>query len=126
MRRLIWTFAAALLAGPTLGAEQAPPAPGPNADAALDEPEPADDSRLLLFPTGRPLRKDTGYFSDHYLFFPGFSYGVTENISLSAVGGPDASLTAGVGAFRASERRDLYGPRYEYLGSEKRSHTDRS
>ena len=28
-------------------------------------------SRLLLSPTGRPLRKGDGYFSDFYIFFPG-------------------------------------------------------
>lgn len=175
MRRLIWTFTAALLAGPPAGAEQASPAPAQDTDVAPDEPEVVDDSRLMLAPTGRPLRKDTGYFSNHYLFFSGFSYGVTDNVSLSAgvsmfpglgpggqlfyvsprigkrfsdrlaasagvfylrvpwdddghnvglgsvmatLGGPDASLSAGVGAFRTTGRRDLYGPHFEYLGSE--------
>jgi hypothetical protein len=40
-------------------------------------------SRLMFGPTGRPLRKGDGYFSDYELFFPGFSYGVTNNLTLS-------------------------------------------
>ena len=28
-------------------------------------------SRLMFAPTGRPLRKGEGYFSDYYVFFPG-------------------------------------------------------
>jgi hypothetical protein len=47
-------------------------------------PEPvADDSRLFLAPTGRPLRKGEGYFSDHWLLFPGMAYGVTDNFTLA-------------------------------------------
>ena len=41
-------------------------------------------SRLMFAPTGRPLRKGEGYFSDYYVFFPGISYGFTDNISLMA------------------------------------------
>ncbi|RKY85235.1 hypothetical protein DRQ09_07545, partial [candidate division KSB1 bacterium] len=41
-------------------------------------------SRLMFAPTGRPLRKGEGYFSDYYLFFPGISYGFTGNISIMA------------------------------------------
>ncbi|MDZ7342038.1 MAG: hypothetical protein ONB27_11840 [candidate division KSB1 bacterium] len=41
-------------------------------------------SRLLFAPTGRPLRKGHGYFSDFYVFFPGVAYGFTDNISLLA------------------------------------------
>ena len=44
-------------------------------------PDP-NDSRLFFAPTGRPLRKGTGQFSDHYVLFPGVSYGVTDNITL--------------------------------------------
>jgi len=41
-------------------------------------------SRLLFGPTGRPLKKGEGYFSDYYVLFPGVSYGITNNISLMA------------------------------------------
>ncbi|MBN1349618.1 hypothetical protein JXJ21_09430 [candidate division KSB1 bacterium] len=41
-------------------------------------------SRLMFAPTGRPLRKGEGYFSDYYILFPGFSYGITNNFSLMA------------------------------------------
>jgi len=39
-------------------------------------------SRLMFAPTGRPLRKGEGYFSDYYVCFPGISYGVTDQLSL--------------------------------------------
>ncbi len=39
-------------------------------------------SRLMFAPTGRPLRKGEGYFSDYYVFFPGISYGFTDQISI--------------------------------------------
>ena len=39
-------------------------------------------SRLMFAPTGRPLRKGEGYFSDYYVLFPGISYGVTDQISI--------------------------------------------
>jgi hypothetical protein len=42
-----------------------------------------DDTRLFLAPTGRPLRKGAGYFSDHYILFPGVAYGLTDNITLA-------------------------------------------
>lgn len=47
-------------------------------------PRPSDSNytRLLFSPTGRPLGKGEGYFSDHYVFFPGVAYGVTDNISV--------------------------------------------
>lgn len=41
-------------------------------------------SRLMFAPTGRPLRKGQGYFSDFYVFFPGIAYGFTDNISVLA------------------------------------------
>ncbi len=48
-------------------------------------PEPTDpnDTRLMFAPTGRPLGKGDGYFSDHYVIFPGFAYGLTRNLSLA-------------------------------------------
>jgi hypothetical protein len=39
-------------------------------------------TRLFFAPTGWMLKKGQGYFCDYYLFFPGFSYGITDNISL--------------------------------------------
>lgn len=40
-------------------------------------------SRLMFAPTGRPLRKNDGYFSDYELVFPGFAVGLTDNFSLA-------------------------------------------
>ena len=40
------------------------------------------DTRLFIGPTGRPLRKGAGYFSDHFIFLPGVAYGVTDNVTL--------------------------------------------
>jgi len=42
-----------------------------------------NESRLMFAPTGRPLGKGNGYFSDHYVVFPGFAVGLTNNLSLS-------------------------------------------
>ena len=42
-----------------------------------------NESRLMFAPTGRPLGKGNGYFSDHYVIFPGFAVGLTDNVSLS-------------------------------------------
>jgi hypothetical protein len=52
----------------------------PAAPAPLTDP---NESRLMFAPTGRPLGKGNGYFSDHYVLFPGFAYGLTNNLSLS-------------------------------------------
>ncbi len=38
-------------------------------------------SRLMFAPTGRPLRRGEGYFSDYYVLFPGISYGITDYVS---------------------------------------------
>src|SRR5688572_21282328 len=40
-------------------------------------------SRLLFAPTGRPLKKGDGYFSDYELLFPGVAYGLTDNVTLA-------------------------------------------
>ena len=55
------------------------------AGEAEEQAGPSDPnySRLMFAPTGRPLRQGDGYFSDHELVFPGFSYGVTDNVSVS-------------------------------------------
>jgi hypothetical protein len=52
-----------------------------------------DETRLFLAPTGRPLRRGFGYFSDHYVFLPGLAYGVSDHITLA--GG--MSLVPGIG-----------------------------
>jgi hypothetical protein len=53
---------------------------GPKAASLFSDP---NESRLMLAPTGRPLGKGNGYFSDHYVLFPGFAYGLTKNLSVS-------------------------------------------
>jgi hypothetical protein len=67
-------------------------------------------SRLLIGPTGRPLKKGQGYFAAYEIFFTYFGIGVTDNISLG--GGitllPGASgqlfyLTPKVGFSNATE-----------------------
>jgi hypothetical protein len=69
---------------------QASPAPAPTEPSPepTPTPEPAgldpNYSRLLFSPTGRPLEKGDGYFSDHELVFPGVAYGITGNVSISA------------------------------------------
>jgi hypothetical protein len=50
--------------------------------ATRDEPV-ADETRLFLGPTGSPLRQGSGYFSDHWVFFPGVAYGATDNLTLA-------------------------------------------
>jgi len=39
-------------------------------------------TRLYFGPTGYMLDRGKGYFADFYLFFPGFAYGLTNNISI--------------------------------------------
>ena len=39
-------------------------------------------TRLLFAPTGRTLRRGSGYFADHLVFLPGFVYGVTDRITV--------------------------------------------
>lgn len=54
--------------------------PDRSPDKRLSDP---NDTRLLFAPTGRPLGKGSGYFSNHYVVFPGFSFGLTDNLGLS-------------------------------------------
>jgi hypothetical protein len=56
----------------------------------FDEPAPTgyrfddpNESRLMLAPTARPMKKGTGYFSNHELVFPGFGYAFTDNLSVA-------------------------------------------
>ena len=39
-------------------------------------------TRLYFAPTARMLREGEGYFADYYLFFPGFAYGISDNITI--------------------------------------------
>jgi len=63
-----------------------------------------NDSRLMFAPTGRPLRKGDGYFSDHYVVFPGVTYGVTDQISLSGGVSTVPAVAPGDQLFFASAR----------------------
>ncbi len=60
-----------------------------------ETPRPSDSNytRLLFSTTGRPLGKGEGYFSDHYVVFPGVAYGLTDNISV----GGGLSVVPGLG-----------------------------
>jgi hypothetical protein len=58
-----------------------------------DWPRDPSENRLLFSPTGRPLAKGEGSFSDHYVLFPGFNYGVTDHLSL----GGGMSVVPGLG-----------------------------
>ncbi|MBU0712833.1 hypothetical protein KKC74_05810 [bacterium] len=62
-------------------------------------------TRLLFAPTGRPLRKGEGYFTDYYVFFPGVAYGLTDHISIMA----GISVLPGVGL---GEQMLFVAPRY--------------
>lgn len=69
--------------------------PTPKGEAASLSPfADPNESRLMFAPTGRPLGKGNGYFSDHYVLFPGFAYGLTKNLSLA--GGVSAIPAVGL------------------------------
>jgi hypothetical protein len=64
-----------------IASREATPAPRQTpSPATFTDP---NESRLMFAPTGRPLGKGNGYFSDHYVLFPGFAYGLTRNISVA-------------------------------------------
>ena len=70
---------AAVIGVPGIGwTDEAPPSV-----PAASPPGDPNDSRLMFAPTGRPLGKGNGYFSDHDVFFPGFAYGLTRNVSIA-------------------------------------------
>lgn len=50
-------------------------------------------TRLFFAPTGQMLKKGEGYFADYELFFPGFAYGVTDNLT---IGGGVSIFPAGL------------------------------
>jgi hypothetical protein len=52
-----------------------------------------NSTRLFFAPSGQMLKKGEGYFADYELFFPGFAFGVTDNLSL---GGGVSIFPAGV------------------------------
>lgn len=39
-------------------------------------------TRLIFAPTGRMLRRNEGYFSDYWIFFPGISFGISDYVSI--------------------------------------------
>ncbi|MDP9205725.1 MAG: hypothetical protein M3P12_09760 [Gemmatimonadota bacterium] len=51
-----------------------------------------NSTRLFFAPSGQMLKKGEGYFADYELFFPGFAYGLTDNLS---VGGGVSLFPAG-------------------------------
>src|SRR5436190_4693204 len=61
--------------------QQSTAEPTPSPSPALVD---VSSSRLLLWPTGRPLSKGEGYFSDQMLVLPSVTYGVTDHLSMSA------------------------------------------
>ncbi len=91
-RVFLWVVAAALVGAcpgradePLAPRSEAAPEAGPAAPAP-PQPSPFSDpnvSRLMFAPTGRPLGKGNGYFSDHYVLFPGFAFGLTDNLTLA-------------------------------------------
>jgi hypothetical protein len=82
LRILLMAAVLARVDGAPPAEEEGSPA---NAAVAAAQAAPADPnySRLMFAPTGRPLRQGDGYFSVHELVFPGFSYGLTDNVSVS-------------------------------------------
>lgn len=58
-----------------------------------ERPPDPNYSRLMLAPSARPLAKGDGYFSDHYVLFPGFGYGITNHWTV----GGGASVIPGLG-----------------------------
>ena len=41
-----------------------------------------NETRLVFAPTGRNLRKGEGYFSDYWIFFPGFAAGLSNRFTI--------------------------------------------
>lgn len=84
----------ALSASTALADEPPPPAaPAAEERTAAELGLDPNYSRLLFGPTGRPLKKGDGYFSDYELVFPGVAVGITDNLSIA--GG--ISIVPGIG-----------------------------
>jgi hypothetical protein len=60
----------------------APRTPAPSLAASGRATDP-NESRLMFAPTARPLGKGNGYFSDHYVLFPGIAYGLTSHLTVA-------------------------------------------
>ncbi len=71
-----------------------------------------NSTRLFFAPTARMLKKGQGYFCDYYIFFPGFSYGITDNINI----GGGASIFPGISM---SDQAYFFTPKIGLATSEK-------
>ena len=85
MLRTVVMAAVLARAGEAAVAGEAPPVDEVHETAAasagrFDDP---NETRLMLAPTARPMRRGEGYFSSHELVFPGFGYALTDNVSLA-------------------------------------------
>lgn len=68
-------------------------------------------TRLLFSPTGRPLKKGSGYFTDFYVFLPSISYGFNDRFSAMA----GMSIVPGIGI---GDQLKYLAPRYTFLESD--------
>ena len=62
-------------------------------------------TRLLFSPTGRPLKKGSGYFTDFYVFLPSISYGFNDRFSVMT----GMSVVPGIGI---GDQLKYIAPRY--------------
>jgi len=67
-------------------------------------------TRLLFSPTGRALKKGSGYFTDFYVFLPSISYGINDRFSFMA----GMSVVPGIGV---GDQLKYFAPRYTFLES---------
>jgi len=68
-------------------------------------------TRLLFSPTGRPLKKGSGYFTDFYVFLPSISYGFNDRFSVMT----GMSVVPGIGI---GDQLKYIAPRYTFLESD--------
>ena len=54
---------------------------GETRDGVYYFPNP-NQTRLVFAPTGRQLKQGEGYFSDYWIFFPGFAHGLTDRFTI--------------------------------------------
>lgn len=88
----------------------AEPALRPSAPSRFSRSDP-NATRLMFAPTGRPLGQGEGQFADYYALFPGFSFGLTDNLSLMA----GVSLIPGISL---SEQAIYLAPRLAFQVSD--------
>lgn len=62
-------------------------------------------TRLLFSPTGRPLKKGSGYFTDFYVFLPSITYGFNDRLSVMT----GMSVVPGIGI---GDQLKYIAPRY--------------